>query len=667
MKLQRKLIIPIVGIVIIGFLALGIITYSSIYNGLTMGLIQSQMESQLENLIDNIQEINEVNALVNETVDSDNIALTKAIATIIASDSQMLETKKMTELVEKLGISEIHVIDKDGILQHGNVVDFYGFDFSSSDQTKPFLELINKKDSALAQEPSLRGTDNVLFQYIGVSRIDEPGIVQIGLEPSYRAELDRVTGIQNLIENFEVGKSGYAYVIDTEGIAIYHNNPQNVGLNIHDIPALSPILEEKTNFFMYEYNGEKLYASIKREQGLSYVASMPESDFIDGLRELIFVIAGIFIIVISIIIVVSTIAAKRTFKVIPLMVENMNKAGSGDLDVRMNTISNDELGTLSENFNDMIINVSKLIYQAKDVSNTLNESAQYLALNSQKTLSSTEDIGKTIEEIANGSTEQAIDVEKVAKLTSGLDEKLIILNNNSQDIAENALNVQNINSESTKLLTELERASAGNAKSSNDIALAVKNLEEKSADIGSIVFTISSIAEQTNLLALNASIEAARAGEHGRGFAVVAEEIRKLAEESSHSANQISGIVSLIQNETQNAVEIVTEVSKNAIEQSQSVKNINVSFGDISNAISDITSQIQRVDSYIKEILDDKDYIVSAIENISAVSEETAASSEEVSATTEQQISDVEKITESAAILSKLSKSLNDEINKFKL
>jgi len=666
MSLQTKLLIPILASVLIGLIVLGFLLFGRIYSNLTLDLIHAQMDSQLDNLTANIELRREVQGLAYETVSNKEVDLAMAVAEAIKENPDMLETDKMQELATSLSVDEIRITDGNGIVAYGNMIDSMGFDLKSTDQTMPFMDLIDHEGSYV-QEPSEAGPDSKMFKYIGVSRKDQPGIVQIGLDPTYLMDLDQVLGVQELLESQKIGKSGYFYIIDENGIIKFHKNRQAVGLNTKSVKNLAPLDDESIDFFSYQDNAGIRFVSVHRVDNLRYIATMPISDFVGNIYAILITLAIVIVLELVFLFIVTIVVTRRMFKPLGIMVDNMKKAGEGDLSVQMNVRSHDELGLLASSFNEMVRNVGGLIGKAKNVGEEVSESANNLAASAEQTSLATQEVSKTVDEIARGASEQADDAGVAADLTAQLDSKLVELDQNSKDIASNARNVSKVNEKGILTLNELKEATTANIKSSREITQAVRELEEKSANIDSILQTISSIADQTNLLALNASIEAARAGEHGRGFAVVADEIRKLAEESSKSADQIGDIVKMIQNQTGHAVLIVEEVRNNADIQSESVDNMNVSFGDISKAIDGITGQIENIDVFIQEILQDKDNIVSSIANISAVSEETAAASEEVSATTEQQTAAVDSVASAADQLNELSKELKDQINNFTL
>lgn len=236
----------------------------------------------------------------------------------------------------------------------------------------------------------------------------------------------------------------------------------------------------------------------------------------------------------------------------------------------------------------------------------------------------------------------------------------------TKEIDEVSLNTKDLSNKGLKMVKLLMDKSEETKETTQSVAEIVEDMSKSTEEISKISQTITQITEQTNLLSLNASIEAARAGEAGRGFAIVADEIRKLAEQSKNSTEEIKRIVQAIQNKSSIAVEAMGLAQNIVIEQDKTVEDTNVIFNDIYGSISKLIEKVENIKEKVLNINTEKEEVVSQIQNISSVAEETAASSEEVSASTEEINATMEEFNNYVMGLQNLSETLNEELSKFK-
>src|SRR5699024_6786510 len=171
---------------------------------------------------------------------------------------------------------------------------------------------------------------------------------------------------------------------------------------------------------------------------------------------------------------------------------------------------------------------------------------------------------------------------------------------------------------------------------------------QNSAEIGQIIDIITDISEQTNLLALNAAIEAARAGEHGKGFAVVSEEIRKLADQSKASADQISTLIHSITNNTKEAVSTMAISKQEADKGSEMAMTVEHTFQSILDNIKTVTKQIQDVSSSSQEISANSEEVTAVIDELATVAQQSVKNSEDVVNHANVQLNSMQEITQSA-------------------
>jgi methyl-accepting chemotaxis protein len=464
-------------------------------------------QTKLKELTTRLDRLDETVATLKASQASNYLRIARSVSQLIAADRTVLSPARMGALAKAIGVDEIHVTDEKGVLRWGNVAAFYGFDFSSSDQTRPFLRMLTDRGFELAQDPTPRGADKVLFQYISVPRQDRPGIVQVGVQPKELQALLASASIESLLEGIAVGAGGSVFAVGPDGKVVGHTRKDRVGLDLGKEDFYARMAKAKKGDLFFTQDGVRAFASFEEKGGNIIVASVPVDEFMGRLRVVVVGILAGAAIALAAFIAILSIVIGRIVAPLARGVEFANSLKSGDLSARLDVHRNDETGVLAESLRDMLGTLRKVVGEVQS-------QAQGLAARSTRLSSSSQDLSQ-------GATEQAASMEEVS---ASLEE----MGANIKQSASNAERAKEIAAQ-----ISVDAASGGAAV--REMVGAMRTIVEKTA-------IIEDIARQTNLLALNAAIEAARAGESGKGFAVVASEVRKLAERSQKAAGEINDV-----------------------------------------------------------------------------------------------------------------------------
>jgi len=393
--------------------------------------------------------------------------------------------------------------------------------------------------------------------------------------------------------------SGYPYLIGKSGDVVIH--PEKEGTNLANETFFKQLLDAKPTEFKTRYRWPDTEEGKWKQQYFkffepyqSYVAvTVYESDINAAITKLLIIVSisvlcGIILMFLALNLILTPIIRR-----IQKTAEFAQAISDGKLDVVLNDNQHDEVGQLSEAMESMAVKLRTVVTTILSGSDGILSASLQLSSNSQQ--------------MSQGASEQASSAEEV-----------------SASMEQMAANIQQ-NTENARIAEKIttvgaESISRGNAASMEAIT-AMKQIAEK-------VSVITDIAFQTNILALNAAVEAARAGEQGRGFAVVAAEVRKLAERSKASAEEITkltkGGVAVSEEAGRHLTSIIPEIQKN-VQLVQEIAAASIEQGSGSDQIN------------------------SAIQQLNQVTQQNAASSEEMATSAEELASQAEMLKDAVS------------------
>ncbi|MDF2548503.1 MAG: methyl-accepting chemotaxis protein [Anaerosolibacter sp.] len=474
--------------------------------------------------------------------------------------------------------------------------------------------------------------------------------------------------MQSLLDKISVGVSGYGYIVDENGFIEIHKNRETIGINLNDYDWGKTILAKQEGNLTYIYNGSERYTVFKKVNDHIVVIGIPTEEFIGPLHSLrTGMIITLMIASIISVLVIFFLVNKQIIKPLNSLSNVMGQAGNGDLQVRLEVKTKDEIGVLSENFNKMTENIRNLVSNAKEISVKLETTFGIIAESVEETSASMEEVSSAVQQIAAGATTQASEMDNSVHMTDDLSDKIESMAQNMTIALENTGNMRNENEIGMDSIIQLVDVFEENAQTTEIVGANIESLADRSKSIGMIVETIESIASQTNLLALNAAIEAARAGEHGRGFAVVADEIRKLAEQSSNATKNIQHIITEIIGVIGNASSTMTE-NKVVVQNAANVLNqTRKVFEQTKTSVEEVTKKIEILNKDIIFVDNLKGNVLDSIKSVASVSQETAAATQQISASAQEQTASMEEISASIQDLSEMVNVLSESISVFKV
>lgn len=584
---MRKLILKKISIAsIVSVLAMALLIFAFQWI-VSRNNASATSDVRLSDAVEHIEESQITIAELTENLNTEYISKANAFAEMLKLDPSIKDdAAELEKIREMLEVDELHVTDDKAVIWWGTVPEYFGFDFNTSEQTKPFLPILTDDTLEIAQEAQPNGTEGKLFQYISVPRRDATGIVQIGMEPVRLVETLADCQPDVILSDIKVGTNGTILAVNKSDLTIAAFYDESyLGKNISELnideSKFSGNIDKSTNFTL---SGSLFYSKVIETEDY-YLASLIPITEVMGEAAML---TGMVVLLALLVIAFLTYTVTRTvdnniIKGMTKITDDIKAMGEGKADIRVDVRTCDEFCILSDGINGMVDHIEANIISANEMNASMSELLGKVDDISHSINTYAAEMDSVSGQLSDGATTQAATIQELSAAFTSI----------SKDVNDNAESAKNAN-EIAELTTEQLRTNMDNMTNMQESMAQISDVSQK---ISNIVKTIEDIAFQTNILALNASIEAARAGDHGKGFAVVADEVRNLATKSAEAAKNTTELI----DETLQAVEHgIVIVDETAEQLNATTKSIDQSTQLISEIASATIKQAQAIDEAVE-------------------------------------------------------------------
>jgi len=633
LSIKKKVTLALISFVLFTAFLVGMLSQWS-----AKGIIENRMLNQeLPNTI----------MQINVKIDKE-ISIMSTIAKEIASDNFLLEWFEQghDEVGEKKLITKLQRIVKENNFSAASFVDRNSGHYWNQDGYLRQLQDTVADSWFTAYRDSDKENLVSIYAYPNTNKIDlfvnyqqTNGNGLSGIAKSFE-------DVVNLLNSFKLEKTGFVYLVDSEGVIQLHKNKTLVGKKINSIygnDSANKLLKPKDFNLASSAIANEDFFVVSSYIGIAQwyvVAQVPQKEVFASLesasREMILWV----ILVIAIAISVALFIARSITNPINVLAKLFIQLGEGKADIsyRLPETGQQELIDLAHGYNQFIDRLESVFSNVANTTHTLRDTSKIFNVKTQNTIDSSTSNDENIHYISDALKQISETVTDVAR--------------NAVQAEDISKEIQGNGGEITQVINTTKEEIQGLGNKINEVSLVINSLTANTETIAKALSVIQSISDQTNLLALNAAIEAARAGEHGRGFSVVAEEVRTLASKTADSTTEIQAIMDKLKATSNEATQEMAVIIEQSKATSLSIAEAEKILG-VNNELTD-------------KITDSNHVVATATEEQVTTLKDINHNMSDIITTTNSNMSNLEAIAHEVTNLNELAEDLEQLIVQFK-